>query len=398
MRIKLNVLPLGLLLCCCFHGFATHAELLVKKQRFEIAEFNTFAGKTIKQVALGYESYGKLNADKSNVVLITHYFSANSHAAGKYALEDAQAGYWDAIIGPGKAIDTNKYFVISIDSLANLNAFDPNTITTGPVSIDPDTGKPYGLTFPVVTIRDFVVSQKLLLESLGISSLYAVIGASMGSLQALDWAAAYPTWVPRMISVIGSGQTDAWTASLLERWAMPIRLDKNWQGGDYYSSVAPKEGLVESMMAITLDALTPTFINQVGQSSEVQHTPLQAQPLHDINASFAIVDWLKERATLRVKHMDANHLLYLVRANQLFVAGYQQNLAAGLQGVTAKTLFLPASSDLLLRPYLAEEAHATLKQQGKQTELIHLDGINGHLVGISNIDQQADTIRQFLAN
>ena len=228
--------------------------------------------------------------------------------------------------------------------------------------------------------------------------MHAVVGASKGSLQALDWAAAYPSWVPRMISVIGSGQTDAWTTSLLERWAMPIRLDKNWQGGDYYAYIAPQEGLVESMMAITLDALTPTFINQVGQSPEVQHSPLQTQPLHDINASFAIVDWLRERATLRVKHMDANHLLYLVRANQLFIAGYHQNLAAGMQRVTAKTLFLPASSDLLLRPYLAEEAHATLKQQGKDTELIYLDGIYGHLVGVSNIAQQADTIRQFLAN
>jgi homoserine O-acetyltransferase/O-succinyltransferase len=398
MRVKFRMMPLGLLLFYCLQGFSVEAELLVKKQRFDIAEFNTFAGKTIKQVAIGYESYGKLNADKSNVVLITHYFSANSHAAGKYSLDDAQAGYWDAIIGPGKAIDTDKYFVISVDSLANLNAFDANTITTGPASIDPDTGKPYGINFPVVTIRDFVNSQKLVLESLGIASLHAVVGASMGSLQAIDWAAAYPTWVPRMISVIGSGQTDAWTASLLERWAMPIRLDKNWQGGDYYASAAPTEGLVASMMAITLDALTPAFINQVGQSSEVQHTPLQDQPLHDIHASFAIVNWLKERATQRVKHMDANHLLYLVRANQLFVAGYQQNLAAGLQGLTAKTLFLPASSDLLLRPYLAEEAFSTLKQQGKNTELIHLEGIYGHLNGVSNIAQQADTIRQFLAN
>ena len=131
---------------------------------------------------------------------------------------------------------------MSVDTLANLNAFDERVITTGPASINPDTGKPYGLNFPVVTIRDFVNVQKALLESLGITKLHAVVGPSMGSMQAIDWAAAYPDWVERMISVIGSAQSDAWTTSALEHWATPIKLDTHFNNGDYYDASAPTSG------------------------------------------------------------------------------------------------------------------------------------------------------------
>ena len=205
--------------CATAQSPAQSDTLLVEKQRFTLESFTTFGGKTIKDVNVGWESYGELNAEKDNVILITHFFSGSSHAAGKYAEDDAAPGYWDAIIGPDKAIDTNRFFVISVDSLANLNAYDDNVITTGPATINPDTGKPYGLDFPVVTIRDFVNVQKAVLESLGIQKLHAVVGPSMGSMQALDWAAAYPEWVPRMVSVIGSGQSDAWTTAALEQWA-----------------------------------------------------------------------------------------------------------------------------------------------------------------------------------
>jgi homoserine O-acetyltransferase len=374
------------------------SDMLVKKQRFEMDNFVTFGGKTIKQVAVGYESYGQLNTHKDNVVLIPHYFSANSHAAGKYHKDDTQAGYWDAIIGPGKAIDTNRYFVISVDTLVNLNANDPNTITTGPSSIDPDTGKPYGLSFPVVTIRDFVNVQKVVLESLGIKKLHAVVGASMGSMQAIEWAATYPDWVPRMISIVGTGQIDAWGASMLEQWAIPVRLDPNWKNGEYYQSTPPTEGLTNALMFITQAALTPEFFNQMGDSPAVAKQAGQAAALQDINQSPAIVTWLHQLAQKRVALMDANHLLYLVRANQLFIAGQQQDLESGLQNIKAKTLFLPASNDMLLMPYLAQDAHQILKEQGKDSELLSLAGPLGHLNGVQLIRQQADKIKHFLAN
>jgi homoserine O-acetyltransferase/O-succinyltransferase len=381
---------------CLLFSMTVQSELIVEKKRFEVDEFTTFGGKTIKQVTVGYESYGELNSKKDNVILITHYFSANSHAAGKYEKDDPQAGYWDAVIGPNKAIDTNEYFVISVDSLVNLNANDPHTITTGPASINPDTGKPYGLDFPVVTIRDFVNVQKAVLESLGIRHLHAVIGASMGSMQAIDWAAAYPNWVPRMISIVGSGETDDWGSSMLEQWAIPIRLDPNWQQGNYYDSKAPLEGLTTALMFITQAALTPEFFNQVGQGSKIDRQQSQIAILQDINQLPAIVTWLRDRAKQRASLMDANHLLYLVRANQLFVAGHKGDLSLGLKAVKAKTLFLPSSTDLLLMPYLAQRAHNILIEQGKQSELIELQGNLGHLNGVSLISQQGDKIKQFL--
>lgn len=372
------------------------AELLVVKQKFETENFKTFNGKTIKKVQVGWESYGQLSPKKDNVILVTHYFSASSHAAGKYTKDDPQAGYWDALIGPGKALDTNKFFVISVDSLANLGAKDPNVITTGPATINPDTGKPYGLDFPVVTIRDFVNVQKLVLESLGIKKLHGVIGASMGSMQAIDWASAYPDWVPRMVSVIGSAQSDAWTTSLLERWAIAIRLDPNWRNGDYYGHTPPNEGLIAALMFITQDALTPMAFNQVGKTASVNHTPLQQDPLQSITASYSITNWLKERAQQRAKLSDANHLLYLTRASQLFIAGHGANLTAGLQTIQAKTLFIPSGNDLLLMPYLSENANQALLDLGKVSELQQLTGDSGHLNGVSGISEKALKIKEFI--
>ncbi|WP_158770120.1 homoserine O-acetyltransferase [Paraglaciecola sp. L1A13] len=396
MQLRNLIFSISLILLgvfTCQLGYAS-SDLLVEKQRFDIDTFTTFGGKTIKQVHVGWESYGKLNNAKDNVILITHYFSASSHAAGKYHPSDPAPGYWDAIIGPDKAIDTNKYFVISVDTLANLNAFDPNVITTGPASINPDTGKAYGLTFPVVTIRDFVNVQKALLEKLGISRLHAVVGASMGSMQALDWATAYPQWVPRMISVIGSGQSDAWTTALLEQWAIPIRLDKNWAGGDYYDGERPMQGLTAALMFITQDALTPDFFNTTGKT--LGYSAMEQDPLNDINKNHSIVNWLRGRAQSRATLMDANHLLYLVRASQLYMAGHNGNLRDALAQVTAKTLFLPSSSDLLLMPYLAKDAAGTLQELGNNTQYQALSGNLGHLNGVLGISQSAKAISAFL--
>lgn len=370
------------------------ADLMTTKQVFTLPAYTTFGGKTIKNVSVGWESYGKLNAAKDNVILITHYFSGNSHAAGKYHPEDAAPGYWDAIIGPGKAIDTNRFFVISVDSLANLSAYDDNVVTTGPASINPDTGKPYGLSFPVVTIRDFVNVQKAVLESLGISKLHAVVGPSMGSMQALEWAAAYPDWVERMVSVIGAGMSDAWTTSALEQWAIPIKLDPHWHHGDYTQQNAPSDGLVASLMLITQQALHPHFFNQQGET--LGYSPLESGPLNDIDANYSIVNWLRSRAEARAAKMDANHLLYLVRACQLFVAGHKGTLADGLKDVKAKTLFLPATSDLLLMPYMAKKAYNELKAQGKPTEYAELSGQLGHLEGVLDVQEQAEMLKAFL--
>lgn len=366
--------------------------MLVEKQSFSLPDYTTHGGEHIKDVRVGWEAYGKLNAAKDNVILVTHFFSGNSHAAGRYAPDDPQAGYWDSIIGPGKAIDTDKYYVISVDSLVNAYPHLPSVITTGPATINPDTGKPYGLDFPVVTIRDFVNVQKALLESLGISRLHAVIGASMGSLQAIEWAATYPDWVDRMVSVIGTAAMDAWTIAGLEAWAQAIKLDPNWNNGNYYDSEAPLDGVTMAQALITHSAMHPDIFNQTAPAQQT----LPPEGLKSVTNTLPATQWLYGSSRQRAPLADANHILYLVRANQLFVAGHQQTLTEGLKNIQAETLFLPASNDLLLMPYMAEAAVSELRQLGKETELEMIDGPWGHLDGIYSIQQKAEKIRQFL--
>ncbi|TLU64792.1 homoserine O-acetyltransferase [Thalassotalea litorea] len=382
--IKILLLSVSLLVSSAF------AEtMLVNKQQFTVNNFKTFNGSTIDTVNIGWEAYGQLNDDKSNVILITHYFTGNSHAAGKYAETDPLPGYWDAIIGPGKAIDTDKYYVISSDTLVNASAYDPNVITTGPATINPRTQKPFGLTFPVVTIRDFVNVQKALLDSLGIKKLHAVVGPSMGSMQAIDWAVAYPDMVERMVSVIGTAQADAWLVAALEKWAYPIKQDPNWQQGNYYDGDKPITGLTQSLALITQEAMHPAIFN----ASNPNHNPLEKAPLMDINANYPVVDWLYGAAEKRTKLIDANHILYLVRANQTFIAGYGNDLASALQNVKAKTLFLPASNDLLLYPAMAQKAHELI---GEGSQYDEIEGKWGHLDGIFSIQSKANELSAFL--
>jgi homoserine O-acetyltransferase len=176
---------------------------IVEKKVFTLPSYTTTGGATLNNVKVGWEAYGTLNAARDNVIIVPHFYTGNSHAAGKYKAEDPVPGYWEAIIGPGKPIDTDKFYVVSVDSLVNLNTKDPNTTTTGPATINPATGRPWGMSFPIVTFRDFVNVQKALLDSLGVTRVHAAIGASMGALQSIEWAAAYPDFVARQIPVIG---------------------------------------------------------------------------------------------------------------------------------------------------------------------------------------------------
>ncbi|PRD33530.1 UNVERIFIED_CONTAM: metX [Trichonephila clavipes] len=364
--------------------------LLVQKQAFEIADFTTQSGKTISPVRVGWEAYGTLNADKSNAILITHFFSGTSHAAGKYQPEDAVAGYWDAIIGPGKAIDTNKFYVISVDTLVNANVFDPNVITTGPATINPATGKPWGLSFPVVTIADFVEVQRQLLDSLGIQKLHAVIGASMGSFQAIEWAVRYPERVERLLPVIGSAYLDAWAAVRLERWAYPIKQDPAWRDGNYYEHGQPRQGLTTAVAYITQDALYPTAFNQ-----RYPAPASDAAPHQDIRAPFSAWQQLMTQAAERSKLQDANHILYLVRASQLYRAGMGDNWQQALQQVKAKTLFLPASGDQLLLPTMSQHSAAAMPPAA-QVQYAEIPGDYGHLDGVFNIQAVSAKIAAFL--
>ena len=390
-------LPLALLLnlslLVFFSQQVTAETLLVKKQVFELQNFQTQNQQTIAKVRVGWEAYGRLNADKSNVILITHYFSGTSHAAGKYQPADAAPGYWDAIIGPGKAIDTNKFYIISSDTLVNANVKDPNVITTGPASINPATGKPYGLSFPVVTIRDFIEVQRALLDSLGIHKLYAVIGPSMGSFQAIEWATVYPERVQRLVPVIGTAYLDAWTAVRLERWAQPIKHDPHWQQGNYYGKAQqPDAGLARALAYITQDASHPQGFNSRYPdiaTDKAAHQDILAEPLA----------WqqLLAQAKLRATYQDANHLLYLVRASQLWRAGMGDDWQQSIKGIQAKTLFLPATGDLLLPPAMAKQSQQQMQASGNNAALQEIPGQWGHLDGVLGIEAVAAPLAEFLA-
>lgn len=384
---------LSLLLIIGLSISACAQPLLVQKQRFSLDNFVTQSGKTIARVNIGWEAYGTLNADKSNVILITHFFSGTSHAAGKYHADDALPGYWDAIIGPGKAIDTNKYYVISSDTLVNANVFDPNVITTGPATVNPATGKPYGLSFPVVTIADFVAVQHALLDSLGIKQLYAVIGPSMGSFQAIEWATRYPDKVQRLIAIIGSAYIDAWTGVKLERWAYPIKVDPNWQGGDYYAKGQPQHGLTTALAYVIQDAVAPEGFNMRYPA------PANDKAAHqDILAPLASWQQLMQHAAMRAKYVDANHILYLVRASQLWRAGMADNWQQAIADIKAKTLFLPASGDQLLYPAMSKVSAEAMTAAGNPVQYDEINGSWGHLDGVVGISVVANTITDFLTS
>lgn len=373
-------------------GMAGAQETIVEKKVFELPSFTTQSGRTLKQVRVGWESYGTLNADKSNAVLICHFFSGNSHAAGKYDAADAAPGYWDAIIGPGKAIDTNTYFVIASDTLVNLNTGDPKTTTTGPASIDPDTGKPYGLNFPIVGVRDFVEVQKALVESLGIKKLALVAGPSMGSLQTFEWAASHPEMVAKAMPVIGAAEADAMLIGWLDVWAAPILADSNWNNGDYYGKAPPLAGLAKALTAVTLHANHQDWANATFGRRPAKEGENPGKTLAD---KFQVQSVLDNAGMARAKLSDANHFLYLVKANQLFTTG-GTSLADGMAKIRAPMLYITQPKDLVFTPDAVERTLKAAKDAGRDITHVTIDGVRGHLDGVISMKQAEGAIRAFL--
>jgi homoserine O-acetyltransferase/O-succinyltransferase len=367
---------------------------LVEKKVFSMPSYTTAGGKTIRDVKVGWESYGTLNATRDNVIIVPHFFSGNSHAAGKYKAEDVAPGYWNAIIGPGKPIDTDKFFVVSVDSLVNVNTKDPNTTTTGPATVNPETGKPYGMSFPIVTMRDFVNVQKALLDSLGVRKVHAAVGASMGALQSIEWASAYPDFVDRLVPVLGAGEASAWVIGRLHLWADPILMDPNWNNGDYYGKAEPVAGLAVALKLVTIDA---QHWDWADKAFGRKWADAAKDPAAAFENKYQIQQILDNSGGARAKASDANSFLYLVKANQLFVAGHAASPEEGLAKIKAKTLFLPAKGDLLIAPGYSHKAAEILKKQGKSAEVIEIAGDRGHLDGLFAIGSVGEPLRKFLA-
>jgi homoserine O-acetyltransferase/O-succinyltransferase len=365
--------------------FARSADLIVEKQTFDMGSYTTVAGATIKHVKIGWEAAGKLNADKSNAILITHFFSGTSHAFGKYSKDDKAAGYWDSLIGPGKVIDTNTYYVLSSDTLVNLNVKDPHVVTTGPASIDPDTGKPYGMRFPVVSIKDFVRVQKALIDSLGIKKLHAVIGASMGGLQAYEWAASYPDNVERIVPIIATPGGDPFLIAWLDIWAAPIMVDPNWNHGDYYGGKPPLAGLAAALKAITVHA---NHWEWAMKTFGLAWADPAKDPAKAFDNKFKVQAVLDQVAAARAASADANSLIYLVKANQL--------ASADPAKIKVPVLVIYTPTDLVFYPPYVEENAKKIAGHGTPVETYQVKGPNGHLNGVFAVAQAKEKLRAFL--
>jgi homoserine O-acetyltransferase/O-succinyltransferase len=378
-----------------YSGVSFAYDQLVVKKVFEMKEFVTVGGQKITPIRIGYETYGTLNPSKDNVILICHFYSGNSHAAGKYSVEEKVPGYWDAIIGAGKPFDTNKYFIVSSDTLCNMNPKSPMVTTTGPASINPQTGKPYGMSFPIVTIRDFVNVQYKLLESLGVKKLKAVSGASMGGLQTFEWSVAYPDFVERIIPVISTPKMHGWLIGWMKMWGDPIKLDPKWNNGDYYGKQEPMDGMTYSLMLITMSAQGAGWAEKIFGRKWADS---QKNPYNTMENQFLIEDGLFKGGSARAKTADANSMLYLNKAGVLFDIGYGYgSFEEAAKKVQAKSLMIAADTDILFPPQQVKESVEVFKKVGKDASYFEIKSAFGHLGGILDITQASDAITKFLA-
>ena len=381
------------LLALGLSGGAAMAQDQVEKRVFEGGAYQTRGGGAIANARVGYQTMGRLNEAGDNAVLVAHFFSGNSHAFGRLGGANGTVGWWDGIIGPGKPIDTDRFFVVSSDTLVNVNVGDPNTTTTGPATINPDTGRPYGMAFPVVSMRDFVEVQKKLLDSLGVKRLALVAGPSNGGLQAIEWAAAYPEMVERVMPVI-AGEIDAWMQGWLDIWEAPIRLDPNWREGDYYAPgrEPPLRGLAEAWKIVTLQANDRPWTRQFERRAAEGQDPAKR-----IGDRFEVERALDAAGQARARTSDANSFLYMVRANQLALREYP-SLEAALSRSRARWLVVPSPTDRVFLHEGVQEMVDILRRAGRPVEVAEITGERGHLNGVLNVASVGERVRAFLAN
>jgi homoserine O-acetyltransferase len=370
-------------------GIAT--TMLVEKKTFSIPRFTTQGGRLIKDVRVGYETYGRLNAAGDNAILVCHYFSGSSHCAGKYRPDDELAGYWDAIIGPGKAIDTDRYFVVSADTMSNVSPKDPMVTTVGPATIDPDTGRPYGSTFPIVTIRDFVRVQRALIDHLGVTRLKCVTGPSMGAMQTLEWGAQYPELVERLIPVAGAGlHAEPYFIAEIDMWATPILMDPHWNGGDYFGGPEPVEGLRQSLKIVTVTARAPDWaLNLFGRN----WSKPGADPLAAAENTYSVESTLDAVVLQRGRYADAAHLVHLVRGCRIFDVDQG---GGSVKAIRAPTLLIAVRTDGVMFPAYSRRAAEQLRAQGTPVQLAEIDTDGGHLDCLYEIARAAPRIADFL--
>ena len=335
-----------------------------------IGGFEPELGGSLAEVTLAYETWGELNAAADNAVLVAHALTGDSHASEAPSPEHRRGGWWEPVIGPGKAIDPDKYFVICSNVLGGCSG------STGPASVDPETGRPYGMRFPVVTIRDMVRAQKRLLDDLGVNGLALVIGGSIGGQQALEWAVEFPDFVDRAVPVAATGALGPQGLGMSEIGRRAIMADPNWQDGDYYDTgKRPDDGLEIARMAGMM-----TYQSAAGQWERFGRRPASRPPIHrEQGGRFEIESYLQYQGRDLTSRFDANSYLYLLRAMDLYDVsnGYKSDEEAYSQ-VKADLHFVGITSDWLFPAAEVKESAKRAAQAGANATYSEIDTKSGH--------------------
>ena len=343
------------------------------------------SGARLGPITLAYETYGTLNEDKSNAIMVYHTLTSDAHAAGWH--KDAKKpGWWDPMIGPGKAFDTDKYFVICSNVIGSCMG------STGPASINPKTNKRYGLSFPVVTIEDMVLTQKLLLDHLGIPRLLCAAGGSMGGLQALEWAVTYPQAVRSVICIAANTRHSAQQIALHEVSRQAIMSDPDWQGGDYYGKSVPARGLAVSRMIGHI-----TYMSEKSMEEKFGRKLISKEKLgYDFTHDFEVENYLKYRSDSFVQRFDANSYLYLSKALDYFDLAEDGKLVDAFAPATASFLIVSFTSDWLYPSYQSKQIVKALKANDIDVSDIEINSSYGHDAFLVEVEGQSNLITHFL--
>lgn len=331
------------------------------------------SGLTLSPVTIAYETCGSLNQARDNAILICHAFSGDSHVAGLYDEEpaDARPGWWDFMVGPGKGIDTDRYYVICPNILGSCMG------STGPSSINPATNKPYGLDFPMVTIGDMVDAQRRLLQHLGVTKLHSVIGGSVGGMQVLEWCVRYPEMVRSAIPIATTMRHSALAIAFNEVARQAIMADPHWNKGDYYNASVPDLGLAVARMIAHITYLSDEAMRRkFGRG-------LQDKEDFSFNfdADFQVESYLHYQGSKFAKRFDANSVLYISKAADYFDLADNINTKESLQdllGSSSKFLVISYTSDWLYPTYQAKELVQSLKRTGQDVSFCEIEADCGH--------------------
>jgi len=361
--------------------------MIVETQLVRFDSLSLDCGVTLAPVDVAYETYGELNSSRSNAILILHAFSGDAHAAG-ISHDGGRPGWWDNMIGPGKAFDTTQYFVISSNVLGGCKG------TTGPASIHPKIGRPYGMSFPGISVSDMVRLQKKLVNHLGIQRLLAVAGGSMGGMQVLEWAVAYPEAVACALPIATTSRHSAQQIAFNEVGRQAIMADPDWCGGDYYDKKPPARGLSVARMVGHI-----TYMSDDSMREKFGRRFRKQEPLPDFSSEFEVESYLRYRGSQFVDRFDANSYLYITKAMDLFdVTNGHGSLAAALERTQSRFLVISFTSDWLYPTYQSLEIVSALRGRNRDVAFCELQSNYGHDAFLVDVAEQTELIRGFLAS